>query len=487
MKYTILARLTIGYLAIMIVVMLMGAYVTYKLNQLNRLTRSIDSVDITSIRISELLLETVISQVGFEKKYLIAKDTDFLNEFLKIKVFFLSQYETLRPLMTSRDQKVLFAETGEFYLRYLSIFETEANRLNHLSAASAEETRLEKDNITNEINRALKALIRLSRDSRDHKLQESGRISDQVLRITALAAGLVVVLGTFIAFVNTRAINRSILLLQQHTKSIAEGRFEMITNIVSPPEIKCLAEDFNRMCIRLQELDEMKIDFISHVSHELRTPLTAIREASGMLMEGTYDGHPDKQRELLSITREECERLIASVNRILDLSRMEASMMTYHFSVCRFETLAEQTIKKLAPIAQRKNVSLNYYFAGNLPNVTIDSQRIDQVLENLVGNALKFTSPGDSITLRATVQATAGEFIEVAVSDTGSGMEKPHLEKIFDKFHRIEDGKQTGRGTGLGLSIAKHIVSAHGGSIWAESEAGKWSTFFFTLPVARPC
>ena len=112
-----------------------------------------------------------------------------------------------------------------------------------------------------------------------------------------MSAVIVVMMGTLISFLNTRIINRSILLLQERTKEIAKGKFEKIVNIIGPPEIKELADDFNLMSERLRELDEMKIDFISHVSHELRTPLTAIREASSMLLEGTYQDNKEKQME----------------------------------------------------------------------------------------------------------------------------------------------------------------------------------------------
>jgi two-component system sensor histidine kinase GlrK len=274
------------------------------------------------------------------------------------------------------------------------------------------------------------------------------------------------------------------LLLQERTKEIAKGRFEKFVNITSPPEIKELADDFNRMCERLRELDEMKLDFISHVSHELRTPLTAIREASSMLLEGTYAKFPEKQHELLTITKEECERLIRSVNRILDLSRMEAKMMTYHFSETSLAAVIQKVAAKLAPIAQRKNVGLKVEVSPELPPVVMDAPRIHQVLENLLGNAFKFTSSQDSIIISAEVQKESSGHVVVSVFDSGCGMARENLEKIFNKFHRIEDGKETVRGTGLGLPIAKHVVAAHGGKIWAESEVGKWSAFFFTLPVA---
>jgi two-component system sensor histidine kinase GlrK len=240
------------------------------------------------------------------------------------------------------------------------------------------------------------------------------------------------------------------------------------------------------MSERLKELDEMKLDFISHVSHELRTPLTAIKEASGMLLDGTYSKVPEKRHELLTITKQECERLIESVNRILDLSRMEANMMDYQFRRYSLIPVIQKTILKLAPIAQKKEIYLELKPSPDLPLVTVDEERIGQVIENLVANALKFTSARGRIIVSThllKLKKNNKNAVLFAVQDTGHGITQENLEKIFHKFKRIEDGKETARGTGLGLSIAKYIITAHGGKIWARSELGKGSIFFFALPV----
>jgi two-component system sensor histidine kinase GlrK len=205
-----------------------------------------------------------------------------------------------------------------------------------------------------------------------------------------------------------------------------------------------------------------------------------------MLQEGIYADSRQKENELLAIIHEECVRLIGAVNRILDLSRMEANMMTYHFSDYGLESLIQKSVFKLDPIAKSKNVRLEYLPERNLPLVSIDERRIEQVLENLLGNALKFTSNNDSVTIQATVKNGRGKFVEVAISDTGPGIAEKDLEKIFDKFQRIENGKETVRGTGLGLPIAKHIIAAHGGRIWVKNESKQGSTFCFTLPVSEP-
>lgn len=202
-----------------------------------------------------------------------------------------------------------------------------------------------------------------------------------------------------------------------------------------------------------------------------------------MLLEGTYVDFPAKQHELLSITNKECERLIDSVNRILDLSRMEAKMMDYQLKQCRLFPVIQRTVLNLAPIAQRKNIDLELKPAADLPPIRMDGERIGQVMENVVGNALKFSAAGGKVVITAVLKNRAKRWIEICVSDTGCGIPEENLGKIFDRFKRIDRGRETTLGTGLGLSIAKHIIADHGGKIWVQSEAGKGSRFFFTLPV----
>jgi len=163
---------------------------------------------------------------------------------------------------------------------------------------------------------------------------------------------------------------------------------------------------------------------------------------------------------------------------------MEAKMMDYHFRQCSLAPVIQSGILKVAPIALRKKISLELKPPPDIPSVRIDEERIGQVVQNLIGNALKFTREGDFIVIKISPSNTDKGFVEVSVSDTGCGIQEDNLDLIFDKFKQIDSGIETARGTGLGLSIAKHIITAHGGKIWAESEPGKGSSFFFTLPVS---
>jgi two-component system sensor histidine kinase GlrK len=316
MKLTIFKRLTFGYMAILVLVIVLGIYVTVKLRQLNHLTGSIAAVDGTMIGLSERLLDRILSQVGFEKKYFVSKDRDFYKRTIDITYQIMEDLQQLGIIADTDEKHALIAEIKSSYTQYLVLLEKEAALPNKGQEELQKRHRVGRDKIVEEINENLRAIIRIAQSDRDKKTELSSQISSRVLKITALTAGMVIFAGLLISFFNTRNITRSIALLKKRTKEIGKGEFEEISNITSPPEIKDLADDFNAMSERLKELDEMKLDFISHVSHELRTPLTAIKEASGMLLDGTYSEVPEKRHELLTITRQECERLIESVNRI---------------------------------------------------------------------------------------------------------------------------------------------------------------------------
>jgi two-component system sensor histidine kinase GlrK len=483
MQLTIFKRLTLGYLAIMLLIIFMGVYVTIKLNQLNHIARAVISVDSAAIRLAENLSDAFLSQEAFSKKYLISRDQDFYQKFWEIQEYFSRDLERLGGLMDTSEKKRLFDQAKKMYGDYLSFLKEEFTFVANGQEYPYEEFQGKKGNIVDEVNRKLREIIQMGRLDRDNKLQASSQISSRVLRITTVTGAMVIVMGILISFFNTRSINNPIQVLQERTKEISKGKFEEVPNISSPPEIKELVNSFNLMCERLQELDEMKADFVSHVSHELRTPLTSIKGASTMLLEGVFLGMPEKQNKLLTIIEAECERLIESVDSILDLSSMEAKMMDYYFKECQLILVIQETVSRFAPIALRNKISLDLRLPHELSLIKIDEDRIRQVIENLLGNALKFTSEGGRVIVSATLQRNGKTYVEVSVADTGCGISKGDLKKIFDKFKRTDTGREMACGTGLGLSIAKHIIAAHGGEIWVESELGKGSTFFFTLPV----
>ena len=483
MRFSIFKRLAIGYAAIMILVIFMGVYVTLKLIQIKRLTRDAALVDSAIVRQVDQLFDTLFTQVSFEEKYLISKDQDFYNKFWEVEENFLKDIGKLESLLQTPDDNKLFVRVIATYKKYLSLFQQQVLGMDKNSDQLPWQYHNEKEKLIDTINQDLRILMKQARSDRDKKISASNRIVSLVLKTTLIIVGLVIVLGLIISFFNTRHINRPILLLKAKTKEIADSKFTRISNITSPPEIKELADDFNMMCERLKELDEMKEDFISRVSHKLRTPLTAIREATRMLLDGSYANEPEKQKELLKITKIECERLIHSVNRILDLSRMEADMMDFTFKKRNLVPVIQKTVLKLAPIAQKKKIDLELKPPVKLPKVWIDEEGVSQVMENLLGNALKFTASKGKVIIQTAVKNNDKKFLEVSILDNGCGVQRGDLATIFDKFKRVGNRTHRVPGTGLGLSIAKYIIASHGGKIWVKSKPGKGSIFSFSLPV----
>jgi len=484
MKFTILKRLILGYLTIMIMVIFMGLYVNIKLNQLNRITHDLLLMDLRTFREIENMSNILLSQIKYEKKYMLLKDPDFYEQFNKAKQDFETSMVKIKQLLALPGEASLVTILNKSYSRYLLSFKNEVLLIKNDENYSHGEYEEKRSKITDEIDHVLKEIILIERKERVRKIELSGRISSRVLRVSSATAWLTILTGVLISFISTRSINRSLKLLKSKTRDLATGKFVEINDIVSPPEMKELADDFNIMSKRLKELDEMKMDFISDVSHELRTPLTAIREASGMLLDKRMVKSPEEQNQLLIITKEECERLIESVSKILDLSRMESGMMEYQIEKSSIITLLQKTVLKLAPIAHSKGIELVINPVPRLPDVVMDRDKIGNVVENLVGNALKYTQENGKVTITISHVKDEEEFILVSVTDNGPGITNEEHYRIFEKFIRSDTQDSAVKGSGLGLSIAKHIITDHGGKIWVESKPGVGSIFSFTLSVS---
>jgi two-component system sensor histidine kinase GlrK len=300
-------------------------------------------------------------------------------------------------------------------------------------------------------------------------------------RLSLIISMIAFIFGITFAFFVTISISRPIERLKQETANIAKGDFNRRIDIDSKDEIGELAAAFNTMCFKLNELERLKSEFIANISHEFRTPLTSLREANNLLLDGIAGKTTEKQQRLLKITKEESEKLIKMINDFLDLSKMEAGMIRYNFVPSDINIVFENAINEIRLLAESKEIDLKLETQKRLPIVFMDSEKIKQVMINLLSNAVKFTPNGGKISV---VARTEDSNIYVEVKDTGMGIAKENLLKIFDKFQQVDTGiNHKLRGTGLGLSIAKHIVVTHNGRIWAESRLGKGSTFKFVLPL----
>lgn len=229
---------------------------------------------------------------------------------------------------------------------------------------------------------------------------------------------------------------------------------------------------------RIRRLETVRRDFISNLSHELRTPLASLKALTETLQDGALEDPPAAHRFIDQI-QTEVDALTQMVNELLELSRIESAQFSLDRSLVAPRDLLTSVARRMSLQAERAGLTLSVECADDLPKVNIDFQRLEQVLVNLIHNAVKFTRAGGEITLFA--EPGIGE-IRFAVRDTGIGIPEEAVSRIFERFYRV-DKSRTGSGTGLGLSIAKHTVEAHGGKIWAASIERQGSTFYFTIPT----
>ena len=253
---------------------------------------------------------------------------------------------------------------------------------------------------------------------------------------------------------------------------------------------------------KLERLERLKSEFISIVSHELRTPLTSIKNSLDILMSGRCGEITPATEKFLNMAIRNVQRLSGIINDLLDLSKIEAGKMDFHFAPTDINTVISYVKSALSEVAKSKGLKLITNEADNLPEILADSQRLEQVLTNLVSNAIKCTPDGKSITISSRVvkaddikinenfkdiiKNLTGDYVEVSVEDEGIGIESKNLLHAFDKFAQIENSlSRKAGGTGLGLPIAKQLLDAHKGAIWCDSELNKGSKFYFVIPVNK--
>lgn len=308
---------------------------------------------------------------------------------------------------------------------------------------------------------------------------EVARTTARVISFFLLASLLGLALSLVVSLVLARTLTRPMRELETATGRLAAGDFDQRVPVRADDELGRVARGFNHMAARLGELKRERQELYASVSHELRTPVTSIRGFAQALEEGV--GTPAENRRHLAIIQEESARLERLVNDLFQLARLEAGQITFEWQRVDLGRLAGQAVEKLRTQAEQNGVTLAFIGPEHELGVRADPDRIDQVLGNLVQNALRFTPRGGQITVRAERDADRGQ---VSVSDTGPGIPEKDLELVFDRFYTVDRSRARSKaGTGLGLAIAREIVEAHGGVIRAGRAEEGGALLTFTIPL----
>jgi len=330
---------------------------------------------------------------------------------------------------------------------------------------------------------------------------------------------IMVSLGVLAIIYLVRSVVAPIYRLADATRAVAQDNLDLTVPVNRTDEIGILASSFNHMIRQLKvsrekikawnreleakvrertkeleekhrelekayealkTLDTAKDDFLALVSHELRTPLSSVLLYSEMMLDG-LDDSPEARNEFLTTIVENCKRLTRLINDVLDLSKIEAGRMPFKLEKLNFEELLNDTLSGIRPTIEGKGINLICENVGKGFRLWGDRDRIIQVLTNVISNAVKFTPEGGSI----TVSLSSGDGIgKVVITDTGQGISKEDIHKVFDRFSHLGSIDHHAEGTGLGMTICKSIIERLNGEIWIESELGQGTKVFFTLPTA---
>jgi signal transduction histidine kinase len=341
-------------------------------------------------------------------------------------------------------------------------------------------------------------LLRLNQDRMGLRIEQMNRLEEKTIQVGVLWATLSLLATGLLAFFLIRSITRPIEILQKATRKIAEGKFAHRVDLPTHDELGDLAEAFNEMAYQLKRLDDMKAHFVAIVSHDLKTPLTSMREAVDLLLEEAVGPLSPKQRRLLEINAGGIQKLAEFVDDMLNLTRMEAGLVPLNQTWFDLQHLVEERLDAFYLLAERKQIRLSVtHLPDPLPHMVGDPGRLEQVLANLLNNAIHFTPCGGTIHVKVECVSKKDlpllakkdprgdktkRWLKFSISDMGEGIPKEEWNRVFDKFYQIRKASNQSTGSGLGLAIAKYIVEGHQGSIWIESSSRKGTTFVFVLP-----
>jgi signal transduction histidine kinase len=410
------------------------------------------------------------------------------------------QKELLDQLISSdskTDNIFISREEGTVYNNYIRIFRANENCIScHNAQGTAEAFKL------NEPVGA--AIIK----------RPAGGISKTVLmnRIWIIAAGLIAGAGAIIVFymITQKLILRPIRQLRGLANNVADGNLDIRSSIKTGDEYQKLADAFNHMLDELQtaqqkqrltnkQLDakiaelstrnielfkanKVKSEFLANVSHEFRTPLNAILGFAEILREKSGGIHKDKNRRYAQNIISSGKNLLNMINDLLDLAKIEAGKMQLHLEKANVGDLCETALSSFSEMTRRKKIKTKLTVDENIPVVTTDPGKVQQILYNFLSNAVKFTPEKGRITIKA--QMSSDSTVRISVTDTGCGIKQEDKEKIFEKFRQVDGSITRGTpGTGLGLTISKELAAMLAGEIGLESEEGQGATFCFEFPV----
>ena len=344
----------------------------------------------------------------------------------------------------------------------------------------------------------LNHLVLINEKAMEAAEEQTRHIAKKGLRYSVGLLFAAILFSIIFSYILSSKVSRPLTNLARSLAEIKEGEgaYPQIS-VTSHDEIGFLISEFNRLFERLEIYDQLSADkltaqklkvrqaeearalFVADLSHQLKTPMTSLSMSVGVLCEKANSLSKEKKRTLLKTAREDCFRLSALINELVDIAKLEGHLRPRRKELLNMENVIHECLRPLTNQAEERKIHLKIDIEPELPPIAIDSLRFPWVITNLIGNAIRYTDPGGKVALKVDKH---GRRFYFQCIDTGSGIEEKYLPKIFDRFTQFSEREKSGA-IGLGLAIVKEIIEQHGGDITVESEMGKGTTFRFWIPL----
>ncbi len=491
-------RVVSGYAVLLALLSAVLAYQTIVIHQMRTINRELSGVSFQAALSSLQLIRDRDLVEEYSKKYFVRHDKDYLALLREYQRDFETTLQAIRLKASSSLEQATISNLTWTWQRFNSELDSQLEDPEPSRGAPFPASLdSELDQLTTQAAAVHQATLRAI-EAEVERSRMTGRYSGRVTWSAALGA---LIMSCLVSFFIVRSVLMPLRQLARGTRAIADGDFSYRLDVSKKDEFAQLASDYNTMARRLEELDQMKRDFVSHVSHEIKSPLASMRETTELLLDGIPGALTDRQKRLLELNLKSNQRLSSMIGNLLDLSRMEAGVMEYELRNQDLLPLLQAAIAEFEVQAREKNIEIKCLLPQSPLLVQCDEDRIVQVFANLIGNAIKFSPTASGIEIHAEsttdvpsgvpaglrrprfASAEDGAYALVSIWDRGPGVPDTDKKKIFEKFHQVKLGvKLPGQGVGLGLAICRTIVDAHHGAVWVEDNPQGGSIFRLLLP-----
>ena len=485
LPFTVHAKLLAAFLAIVLLLIVVGAAGLQTLSAVNRRAENLVQLQRKIAAYRQLQHDTTGQLYSVSSALLVPEERTLDATLRQLNQF---GYDLDRLQFVAKDEVELLTRVREDYEQFIKVVTQVIELIRAGKAVQGRELQLTQagpladrlERLTNELVNKAEADMVASIDATQEAYLGSRWV---VISFAVGAIGLALVLGYAISW----SVIGPVLRMDARLKEITAGDFSGRVEIPNRDELGTLAGNLNRMSEELGRLyreieaaSRHKSEFLANMSHELRTPLNAIIGFSEVLLERMFGELNPKQEEYLKDVLSSGRHLLSLINDILDLSKVEAGKMELELSAFNLPVSLEGCLSLVRERATRHGIGLALTADERVGDVVADERKVRQVVLNLLSNAVKFTPEGGRVGLSLT--QGEGE-VEIAVSDTGVGIAPEDQAAVFEEFRQVgSDSARKNEGTGLGLALARKFVELHGGKIWVASEVGKGSTFTFTIP-----